>query len=37
MLEYADNMMNLQYLEKFIGYFYDETMYIWDYMQEPQI
>ena len=29
--------MNLQYLEKFISYFYDETVYIWDYMTEPQI
>ncbi|MEE0746781.1 MAG: transcription-repair coupling factor [Anaerovoracaceae bacterium] len=37
LLEYTDSMMNLQYLEKFISYFYDETVYIWDYMTEPQI
>lgn len=37
LIEYIDNMMNLQYMEKFINYFYDETMYIWDYMQEPEI
>ena len=24
-------------MEKFINYFYDETMYIWDYMKEPLI
>lgn len=37
LLEYTDSMMNLQYLEKFISYFYDETVYIWDYMTEPQV
>ena len=37
LLEYTGVMINLQYLEKFIGYFYDETMYIWDYMTEPQV
>lgn len=37
LLEYTGGMINLQYLEKFIGYFYDETMYIWDYMTEPQV
>lgn len=37
LLEYAENMINIQYLEKFIGYFYDETRYIWDYMNEPDI
>lgn len=35
--EYADSMINIQYMEKFINYFYDETMYIWDYMKEPRI
>ncbi len=35
--DYIDNMMNLQYMEKFINYFYDETMYIWDYMKKPEI
>lgn len=37
LLEYAGSMINLQYMEKFINYFYDETMYIWDYMTEPEI
>ncbi|MCR5033958.1 MAG: transcription-repair coupling factor [Clostridia bacterium] len=37
LLEYTDGMINLQYLEQFLGYFYDETEYIWDYMREPQI
>jgi len=37
MLEYAESMTNLQYLEKFLGYFYDDTEYIWDYMSEPNI
>lgn len=37
LLEYTDSMINIQYMEKFINYFYDETMYIWDYMQEPDI
>ncbi|MDO4486307.1 MAG: transcription-repair coupling factor [Bacillota bacterium] len=35
--EYTGNMINLQYMEKFINYFYDETMYIWDYMDDPRI
>lgn len=37
LLEYAEGMINLQYLEKFLGYFYDETDYIWDYMKNPTI
>ena len=37
LLEYADSMINLQYMEKFMNYFYDETMYIWDYMDDPEI
>ncbi len=37
LVDYLDNMMNLQYMEKFISYFYDETMYIWDYMNEPEV
>lgn len=35
--DYIDNMMNLQYMEKFINYFYDETMYIWDYMMDLEL
>ncbi|MDO4176450.1 MAG: transcription-repair coupling factor [Bacillota bacterium] len=37
LLEYADGMINLQYMEKFLGYFYDETEYLWDYMDSPTI
>lgn len=37
LLDYIDNMMNLQYMEKFLSYFYDETMYIWDYMKESEV
>lgn len=37
LMEYADSMINIQYMEKFINYFYDETMYIWDYMKNPRI
>ncbi|MBR0456423.1 MAG: transcription-repair coupling factor [Firmicutes bacterium] len=37
LLEYAEGMINLQYLERFLGYFYDETAYIWDYMDRPQL
>ena len=37
LLEYADSMINIQYMEKFINYFYDETMYIWYYMKDPCI
>ncbi|NLD20511.1 MAG: transcription-repair coupling factor [Clostridiales bacterium] len=37
LVDYAGSMINIQYLEKFINYFYDETMYIWDYMEEPTI
>ena len=37
LLELAENGMNLQQLENYICYFYDETEYIWDYMQEPVI
>ena len=37
LIEYADGMINLQYMEKFLGYFYDSTAYIWDFMDSPQI
>ena len=37
LLEYTGTMTNLQYLERFLSYFYDETTYIWDYMTDPQI
>lgn len=35
--EWAANMMNLRYLETLTGYFYDDAVFIWDYMQEPTI
>ncbi|MGN0702658.1 MAG: transcription-repair coupling factor [Lentihominibacter sp.] len=37
LLEYLDSMINLQYMEKFLGYFYDEVQHVWDYMSEPVI
>ncbi|MDO4745889.1 MAG: CarD family transcriptional regulator, partial [Bacillota bacterium] len=37
LIDYIDNMMNLQYMEKFLNYFYNETMYVWDYMKQPEI
>ncbi|MCQ4637065.1 transcription-repair coupling factor [Anaerovorax odorimutans] len=37
LIEFAENCMNLQQLENFLYYFYDETEYIWDYMQQPVI
>ena len=35
LLEYTGSMINIQYLENFTDYFYEETMYIWDYMEKP--
>lgn len=35
--EYISAMINLRYLEKFIGYFYEETMYLWEYMDRPTV
>ena len=37
LLEYTESMINIQYLEKFINYFYEDTMYIWDYMNDPLV
>lgn len=37
LIEYSERMINLQYMEKFIGYFYDTAEYIWDYMDEPTV
>ena len=37
LLEYAENMRNLRYLESLTGYFHDETEYLWDYMDKPLI
>ncbi|MCB6992146.1 transcription-repair coupling factor [bacterium 210820-DFI.6.37] len=37
LVEFAENGMNLQQLENYLYYFYDETEYIWDYMKDPVI
>lgn len=35
LIEFAENCMNLQQMENYLYYFYDETEYIWDYMDNP--
>lgn len=35
--EYIENTSNLQLLESYIHYFYDETEYIWDYMDKGRV
>ncbi|MEG2323905.1 MAG: transcription-repair coupling factor [Anaerovoracaceae bacterium] len=37
LVEFAENAMNLQHLENYLYYFYEETEYIWDYMKDPLI
>lgn len=37
LLEYTGEMINLQYMERLLGYFYDNTEYIWDYMKTPEV
>lgn len=37
LLEYVEEKINLQYLERMPGYFFEETEYIWDFMDQPQI
>ena len=37
LLEYVDNMINIQYLEKFLNYFYRDSVHIWDYMDNPEV
>lgn len=37
LVEFAENCMNLQYLENYLYYFYDKTEYIWEYMKEPLV
>ncbi|MDO4869445.1 MAG: transcription-repair coupling factor [Bacillota bacterium] len=37
LMEFAEGMVNIQYMEKFINYFYDETQYLWEYMDQPLI
>lgn len=37
LVEFAENCINLQHLENYLSYFYDETQYIWDYMEDPLV
>lgn len=37
LLEYAEEGINLQYLEGFPHYFYEETDFLWDYMENPLV
>ncbi|MDO4518496.1 MAG: CarD family transcriptional regulator, partial [Bacillota bacterium] len=37
LIEYTESMINLQYMEKFLYYFYDELDYLWDYMEDFQL
>lgn len=33
LVEYIENVANVQLLENYLHYFYDETEYLWDYME----
>ena len=35
--EYITNVSNLQMLENYLHYFYDETEYLWDYMEKGSV
>ncbi len=35
--EYIRNVSNVQLLENYLHYFYDETEYLWDYMEEGTV
>ena len=35
--EYIENISNLQFLESYIHYFYDETEFVWDYMDKGRV
>jgi transcription-repair coupling factor (superfamily II helicase) len=37
LLEYTESAFNLQFLENYIKYFYDDTAYIWNYMNDGLI
>lgn len=37
LVEFAENCMNLQQMENYLYYFYDEIEYIWDYMNDPLV
>lgn len=37
LLEYIDNNTNIQLLENYIHYFYDETAYLWDYLDNDSL
>jgi transcription-repair coupling factor (superfamily II helicase) len=36
-LEYIETKTNLQFLENYIGYFYEEAAYIWDYLGDEGV
>ncbi|MDR0570393.1 MAG: transcription-repair coupling factor, partial [Clostridiales Family XIII bacterium] len=37
LLEYIDSAVNLQFLEHYLEYFYDETAHVWDYMADGAV
>ncbi len=37
LLEYVENNTNIQLLENYIHYFYDETVYLWDYFTKDPL
>lgn len=37
LLGYIENMTNIQLLENFVRYFYDDTEYLWDYMENGSV
>jgi len=37
LVEFLSNSMNIQYMENYISYFYDDTEYLWDYMTSGTI
>ncbi|QIB69623.1 transcription-repair coupling factor [Aminipila butyrica] len=37
LLEYIENRTNIQLLENYIHYFYEETVYLWDYLPEDSL
>ena len=37
LLESIDTLSNLQHLENYMGYFYPDFEYLWDYMDDPEV
>ena len=37
LLEFIENTTNIQLLENYIHYFYDDTEYLWDYMKQDRV